>query len=199
MIPTCLAVKPDILVANVIEPLPAPQPPMPTHRREQQFYKPPLDRNSVQPPRGADVAHASQQPLPRSDSSDAWGSEAPVAAGSASFRSNGQVPFVQQQQNKQQPPVTKGQKPVIRAAASAAPPQGPQQRLNAGQGRGQATTPRFEAVGQQGSSPRVDQPTAAADLRPAAAAEWTCPVCTYEHVEKQAGFLACAVCGSVRK
>ena len=166
---------------------------MPTHRREQAYYKPPLDRTPVVPPRGADVpnvTHASQQPLPRTESnvsSDAWGAEAPVAAGSVPSRSNGQVPFVQQQQNKQQPPLTQAQKTVIRAAAA---PQQAQQQLNPGQ----AATPR-SAIGQQGTSSRHEQAAPAA----AGPTAWTCPVCTYRHEEKQAGFLACAVCGSVRK
>ena len=34
---------------------------------------------------------------------------------------------------------------------------------------------------------------------PAPPSTWTCPTCTYEHKKDQAGFLACAVCGSVRK
>ena len=174
--------------------------PAQTHRREQQYYKPPLDRNSNFLPLGADasVTHASQQPLPRSDSNNGWGSEAPVAAGTAPSRSNGQVPFVQQQQNKQQPPLPHGQKPVIRAAAGAAAPQQAQQRLNAGQGRGQSATPRAGPAGQQGASPRRE-PAAASALEAAVPSGWTCPVCTYRHEDKQAGFLACAVCGSVRK
>lgn len=32
-----------------------------------------------------------------------------------------------------------------------------------------------------------------------AATLWTCPTCTYKHEPYQAGFLACAVCGSVKK
>jgi len=197
------AAKPGILEAIIIEPRPAMQPPLSTQsqRKEQQYYKPPLDRNPVFPPLGADasVTHASQQPLPRSDSNDGWGSEAPVAAGSAPSRSNGQVPFVQQQQNKQQPPLTQGQKPVIRAAAGAAAPQQAQQRLNAGQGRGQGATPRAGLAGQQGASPWLDQAAAAPALEAAVPSGWTCPICTYRHEDKQAGFLACAVCGSVRK
>lgn len=193
------AAKPGVQKASIIEPRPAMQPPLPaqTHRREQQYYKLPQDRNPVFPPLGPDanVTHASQQPLPRSESNDGWGSEEPVAAGNAPSRSNGQVPFVQQQQNKQQPPLMHGQKPVIRAAPGAAAPQQAQQRLNAGQG----ATPRAGPAGQQGASPRRDQAAAAPALEAAVPSGWTCPICTYRHEDKQAGFLACAVCGSVRK
>ncbi len=197
--PIFAAAKPGKLEASIIQPRPAMQPPLPaqTHRREQQYYKPPIDRNPVFPPLGPDaiVAHASQQPLPRSDSNDGWGSEAPVAAGNAPSRSNSQVPFVQQQQNKQQPPLTHGQKPVIRAAVGAAAPQQAQQRLNTGQG----AAPRAGPASQQGASPRRDQAAAAPALEAAVPSGWTCPICTYRHEDKQAGFLACAVCGSVRK
>ena len=120
-----------------------------------------------------------------------------MAAGNA--RSNGQVPFVQQQQNKQQSPVTQGQKPVIRAASGGAASQQAQQRLNTGQGRGQGMTPRAGPASQQGSSPRPGQAAVAPALEAAVPSGWTCPICTYRHEEKQAGFLACAVCGSVRK
>ena len=177
------------MIANVIPPL-AVQPPPHIQRKvpEQAYYKPPADRNPVVPLRGADlssITHASQQPLPRSNSNDMWGPEGSLAA--ANVPARGQVPFVQQQQNKQQPPATHAQKPNVRA-----PPQQAQQRLNAGQGRGQVGTPR------EGVSPRPDQ-AAAAPAPEAAPAGWTCPTCTYRHEGKQAGFLACAMCGGVRK
>ena len=42
--------------------------------------------------------------------------------------------------------------------------------------------------------------TKAADVAATAppVAAWTCPTCTFEHKNEQAGFLACAVCGTVR-
>ncbi|DBA74031.1 TPA: hypothetical protein ACH3X1_010851 [Trebouxia sp. C0004] len=151
--------------------------------------------SSQQAPQYAPRPYVPYNPHLTSDGSDSRAAK----SGSAPSRSNGQVPFVQQQQNKQQPPLTHGQKPVIRAAAGAAAPQQAQQRLNAGQGRGQGATSRAGPAGQQGASPRLDQAAAAPALAAAVPSGWTCPICTYRHEDKQAGFLACAVCGSVRK
>ena len=186
MVIACAA---EVVIANVIPP-PGIQPPPNLYRKapEQAYSRPPPDRIPVAPPRGADVAsvtHASQQPLPRSDSDNTWASEASLAAANVASRANGQVPFVQQQQNKQHPAVSHAQKPGGRAPVPA------QQRMVTGQGRGQAATLR------EGTSPRPEQ--AAAPAPEAASAGWTCPTCTYRHEGKQAGFLACAMCGGVRK
>lgn len=40
---------------------------------------------------------------------------------------------------------------------------------------------------------------ARAVAQPPPVTQWTCPTCTYTHEKDQAGFLACALCGSVRK
>ncbi|DBB07365.1 TPA: hypothetical protein ACH3X3_008852 [Trebouxia sp. C0006] len=151
--------------------------------------------SSQQAPQYAPRPYVPYNPHLTSDGSDSRAAK----SGNAPSRSNGQVPFVQQQQNKQQPPLMHGQKPVIRAAAGAAAPQQAQQRLNAGQGRGQGATPRAGPAGQQGASPQRAQAAAAPALEAAVPSGWTCPICTYRHEDKQAGFLACAVCSSVRK
>ena len=166
-----------------------PPPSHPKRAPEQAYYRAPVDRNPVAPPRGADVAsivHASQQPLPRSDSDNTWGSEASLAAAIVPSRATGQVPFVQQQQNKQHQAASYAQKPQ----SSRVPAQ---QQLNAGQGRGQAATVRGA------TSARPEQAALPAPVPEAAPAGWTCPTCTYRHEGKQAGFLACAMCGGVRK
>ena len=179
----------EAVIASVIPPPPpmeAQAPPShPKRAPEQAFYRPPVDRNPVVPPRGTDVAiaHASQQPLPRSDS---WGSEASLAAANVPSRATGQVPFVQQQQNKQHPAASHAQKPQ----SSRVPAQ---QRLSVGQGRGQAGTVR------EGTHARPEQAAPSAPAPEAASAGWTCATCTYRHEGKQAGFLACAMCGGVRK
>ena len=165
-------------MADVIPPLPAPNPPVPNHRREQPLYKPPMDRHNAGPsPRGAAVNHASHQPLPRSDSNDAWASEAPIAAG----RAYGQVPFAQQ--NKQQLPVQ--QKAEIKTAGAG-------QRAQAGQGRGQILAPRAEPASQPSRAPPVYEADNSAPT------DWTCPICTYHHQDKEAGFLSCAICAHTR-
>lgn len=175
----------DVVTDSAAPPLEVP-PPVQPHRKapEQAYYKPPVDRNTVVPPRGADVSsiiHASQQPLPRSDSDNMC---APDASHGTANAARG-MPFVQQQQNKHQMPASHAQK------AGRAPAQQAQQRQNAGHGSGQAATAREDTF------PRVEQ--RAAPAAEAASARWTCPTCTYRHEGRQAGFLACAVCGSVRK
>lgn len=179
------AAQPDVVTDSAAPPLEVP-PPVQPHRKapEQAYYKPPVDRNTVVPPRGADVSsiiHASQQPLPRSDSDNMC---APDASHGTANAARG-MPFVQQQQNKHQMPASHAQK------AGRAPAQQAQQRQNAGHGSGQAATAREDTF------PRVEQ--RAAPAAEAASARWTCPTCTYRHEGRQAGFLACAVCGSVRK
>lgn len=174
----------DVGAANAA-PLQEVPPPVQTHKKapEQAYYKPPVDRNPVIPPRGADLSsimHASQQPLPRSDSDNIRAAEAPHGAAHAR-----PTPFVQQQQNKQQVPVSHAHKP------GRAPAQQAQQRPHVGQGRGQAGTVR------DSTPPRLEH--RAAPAPEAASAGWTCPICTYRHEGKQAGFLACAICGGVRK
>lgn len=169
----------DAVIASVIAPAAREAQPPPSHLKpEQAYYRPPVDRHTVAPPRGADLAnviHASQQPLPGGDSDHTWGSEASLAAAYAPSRASGQVPFVQQQQNKQHPAASHAQKPQSSRA--------PAQRA---QHAGQAASVREAAR---------PEPTPA----PEAASGWTCPTCTYRHEGKQAGFLACAMCGGVRK
>lgn len=186
----------EVVIASVIPPPPPmevqPPPSHPKRAPEQAYYRPPVDRNPVVPPRGTDVAsivHASQQPLPRSDSDNTWGSEVSVAAANVASRATGQVPFVQQQQNKQHPAASHAQKPQ----SSRVPAQQAQQRPNVGQGRGQADIVR------DGTPARPEQAAPPAPAPEAAPAGWTCPTCTYRHEGKQAGFLACAMCGGVRK
>ena len=174
----------DAGTANAAPPQEVP-PPVQTHKKapEQAYYKPPVDRNPVVPPRGADLSsimHASQQPLPRSDSDNIRAAEA--SHGAANARA---TPFVQQQQNKQPVPASHAQK------QGRVPAQQAQQRQNTGQGRGQAGTAR------EATPPRQEQ--RATPAPEAAFGGWTCPTCTYRHEGKQAGFLACAICGSVRK
>ena len=175
----------EAAIASVIAPAAREVQPPPSHPKpEQAYYKPPSDRHTVAPPRGADVSSvipASQQPLPRGDSDNTWGSEASLAAAHAPSRASGQVPFVQQQQNKQQPAASHAQKPQ----SSRAPAQQAQQRA---QHAGQAASVREAARPEPTPAPA-----------PEAASGWTCPTCTYRHEGKQAGFLACAMCGGVRK